>query len=387
MSNNPLLIIENLNTALSETHYLNLGDHLNQMLKQTSGNPNTTQTYRKAFILFLHYLEETYGEDLPEPYYTDWRPFVIETTPARRGQPVEYEFRAPAAILRAIKPHDLQGFASYLSRPPLNMRTTSIDNRIAGIRKLLKAAADHGVISHQQFALIKTAPTERRSHNKAPTGRWLSIEEAHLLRQAATGTGLLACRNRAIIDCMLLAALRREEVLTLRRDSIRQGARHQLLYIEGKGNKPRQIKIHPALEASLRDWLQALPDLNWRASDPLFVSLNRDQTVKINGANHPQPMTLSTLSKLVSNYGVLAGIADTDGNNRLTPHDLRRTAARIAYEQSHKLILVQKMLGHKDINTTMLYLGLSEDDESAIDYLDVLTQPLRSDRVMDQPSD
>lgn len=375
MTDNQLLAVEALSTALVETHYLELGDELHRMLKQVSGNPNTTQTYRKAFLLFIHYLDLTYGDNLPEPYQTEWRPFVTEVRPERRGQPVEIEFRVPAAILCAVKPHDLEGFGSYLSYPPLNMRGTSVDNRIAAIRRLLRAAADHQIISPEQYALIKTAPTERRSHNKAPTGRWLSIEQSQLLRSTIRGDDLQSLRDRAIIDCMLLAALRREEIATLRRDSIRRGPHHAQLYIQGKGDKPRKVKIIPALHDSLQAWLNALPDRPWKPSEPLFVTLTRQGALKLDPDGKPQPLKLSTISKLVSNYGVRAGIGDQDGQDRLTPHDLRRTAARIAYEQSKNLTLVQKMLGHADINTTMIYIGISDGDESATDYLGILAVP------------
>jgi integrase len=54
----------------------------------------------------------------------------------------------------------------------------------------------------------------------------------------------------------------------------------------------------------------------------------------------------------------------------LTPHDLRRTAARTAYDNRATLIQVQEMLGHADPKTTALYIGADANDaDTAVDHV------------------
>lgn len=41
---------------------------------------------------------------------------------------------------------------------------------------------------------------------------------------------------------------------------------------------------------------------------------------------------------------------------RFTPHDLRRTTATVIYTQTHDVRIVQAVLGHKQLATTLYYL-------------------------------
>lgn len=64
------------------------------------------------------------------------------------------------------------------------------------------------------------------------------------------------------------------------------------------------------------------------------------------------------------------GIAPATGDNRLSAHDLRRTAARNAHDNGAPLLLIQRFLGHQDPKTTAHYIGLGEDDnDTATDYI------------------
>ena len=54
----------------------------------------------------------------------------------------------------------------------------------------------------------------------------------------------------------------------------------------------------------------------------------------------------------------------------LSPHDLRRTAARTAFDRGANLVQVQAMLGHASPDTTARYIGSYEsDDTTAVDFI------------------
>jgi site-specific recombinase XerD len=44
----------------------------------------------------------------------------------------------------------------------------------------------------------------------------------------------------------------------------------------------------------------------------------------------------------------------------VSPHDLRRTYARLNYEQGMDLISIQQNLGHEDLKTTQGYIGVMD---------------------------
>jgi integrase len=49
------------------------------------------------------------------------------------------------------------------------------------------------------------------------------------------------------------------------------------------------------------------------------------------------------------------------GSDRLAPHDLRRTFAKLAHTGHAALEQIQLSLGHASIQTTERYLGVSQD--------------------------
>ncbi|HEY0725611.1 MAG TPA: site-specific integrase, partial [Pyrinomonadaceae bacterium] len=78
----------------------------------------------------------------------------------------------------------------------------------------------------------------------------------------------------------------------------------------------------------------------------------------------------SEIGRLVAAYGYVADIAAEHGPNQPSPHDLRRTYARNAYEHDVSLLLVQAMLGHEDPKTIAYYIDVFEsDDDTVVDYV------------------
>jgi integrase len=57
---------------------------------------------------------------------------------------------------------------------------------------------------------------------------------------------------------------------------------------------------------------------------------------------------------------VQAGLCDEAGVPRYTIHQLRHTVATELLEEGHRIEMVQRRLGHKDIQTTMGYAEVSD---------------------------
>jgi integrase len=98
--------------------------------------------------------------------------------------------------------------------------------------------------------------------------------------------------------------------------------------------------------------------------DPLFGNMTKG------GRATGHQLNASVIGRLVAEYGYLAGLAPRNGENCLSPHDLRRTCARNAYDNGATIYQVQTMLGHSDPKTTIRYIGaLDDDDNTAVDYV------------------
>jgi len=161
-------------------------------------------------------------------------------------------------------------------------------------------------------------------------------------------------RDRAIIDCMLFAGLRREEVVNLTASSIQIDQGRYYLFVDGKGNKKRKLKVHDELYKSLTAWMRTA-QINFHLDTPLFTSINRHNTIK------PDKIDANVVERITGEYAFKAGIAPEKGKYKLSPHDLRRTCGRNAYENGATLLQVQLLLGHADPKTTAQYIGLDQE--------------------------
>jgi integrase len=325
-----------------------------------AGRSSATQrAYQTAIGLFVEYLDRERGDWLPEDLARHLRPFAEATTERRR---TIWTFRPPVVVLRFVDAPLLDGFYTWREAAGDSVNTATL--RVCAVRTLLAVALRDGILtSEQALALGISVYRQRRKRVTQPVGRRLTPSEVRLLRSAVDRTTSKGKRDLAILDVMLYLGLRREEVADLDLSNFRQDGGRWWLILTGKGGKLRRLKMHDVLYSSLTAWLQAV-GLSFNSDGPVFRSFDRGDhiTAKTIGA--------SLVGQLVATYGYAASIAAEHGPNQLSPHDLRRTCARNAYDNGASLLLVQAMLGHEDPKTTAHYIGAFEaDDDTAVDYV------------------
>ncbi len=104
------------------------------------------------------------------------------------------------------------------------------------------------------------------------------------------------------------------------------------------------------MTAELRALLDTCTDPNL----PFVAQLDRGLHV---GAGKPKVAHAIGRMKLVSLQGAYIRLRRALGITRaIRAHDLRRTTARQVYDHTRDLRLVQALLGHSDLNSTLWYL-------------------------------
>jgi site-specific recombinase XerD len=157
--------------------------------------------------------------------------------------------------------------------------------------------------------------------------------------------GLRTRRDRAMAEAMLLGALRRCEVLGLRLGDLRPGQR-RVFIAEGKGGHQRIVPISGRFFATLADYLtHERPQPT--ADDHAFVVLK--------GPRRGRPLSAAGLDEIVSGARKRAGI------RQLTCHQLRHTCLTRLREAGMALEALQAQAGHRSIESTRIYLHLSND--------------------------
>jgi len=152
---------------------------------------------------------------------------------------------------------------------------------------------------------------------------------------------LLTHRDKAMVLLMLLAGLRKSEVLNLGLKDIDFGQR-TLMVREGKGGHQRVVAISdPGLQALISYLNKERPSGN---SDKVFLVMK--------GKNKGQPLTVGALDTIIEYH---RHKADTPG---VQCHRMRHTCFTRLRQGGMSLEALQAQAGHSSINTTRIYLHL-----------------------------
>ena len=213
-------------------------------------------------------------------------------------------------------PDDLRRFQLHQTRA--GVRPPSINGSVAALRFFFTVTLDRPEMArHLTFV---------REPRKLPAV--LSPEEVARLLEAAPGP-----KYKAALSAAYAAGLRVSEVVALKVSDI--DSERLLLRIEqGKGRKDRFAMLSPQLLELLRDWYRIARPAVW-----LFP-----------GRDPMLPLTTRQLARTVQAAANMAKI-----KKRVTPHTLRHSFATHLLEQKTDVRLIQVLLGHAKLETTMLY--------------------------------
>jgi integrase/recombinase XerC len=156
----------------------------------------------------------------------------------------------------------------------------------------------------------------------------------------------LAVRDYAIVYLALTSGLRESELVGLKCADIHQERSiYWVVQVHGKGRKDRIVKIRDRAVEVINAYKEQMATLGviLGDDDPLFIRIG--PKAEPDGA---VPMGTRNLRKLVGKWLEVA----TLNGPRKGPHQLRRTAATIAYENGAPVDVVSDMLGHADLRTT-----------------------------------
>jgi integrase len=226
---------------------------------------------------------------------------------------------------------------------------TTINLRLAAVRRVAFEAADSGLLSPELAAGIRRVKGVRRIGVRV--GNWLTADQAKRLLSVADRSSLRGKRDYAMIATMIGCGLRRGELLALRVDSIQSREEHWVIAdLLGKAGHVRTIPIPGWVKEAVDAWKEA----GGITEGALFRSVNKAGRVWGNG------MTPKVLWEVVREAAARAGI------EKLAPHDLRRTCARLCHLAGGELDQIQFLLGHVSIQTTERYLGCKQKLRGAV---------------------
>jgi integrase len=229
------------------------------------------------------------------------------------------------------------------------LAASSINVRLAAIRKLASEAADNGLLAPELTAGIAKVKGAKRLGVR--TGNWLTREQASRLLEAPHPATLKGQRDRAILALLIACGLRRAELVSLQVGSFEQReARWVLSDLAGKGGRIRTVPVPSFVKARMDAWIAAAH----LTEGPVFRSVGKGGILKTATMNE------NAVWLLVEKHARAIGV------EKLTPHDLRRTCAKLCRAAGGDLEQIQLLLGHASVQTTERYLGTRQNLVEAV---------------------
>jgi integrase len=188
-------------------------------------------------------------------------------------------------------------------------------------------------------------------------GNWLTPDQARRLLDHAPPLTARQLRDHAMIAMLIGCGLRRAELLTLALESVQQREGHWVIAdLVGKGGHVRTVPIPTWVKRAVDAWTAAAEITH----GSIFRAMNKAGRVWGAGMS---PKVL---------WDIVRAAAGHAGIDKLAPHDLRRTCARLCHLAGGELDQIQFLLGHVSIQTTERYLGCKQKLRVAVnDHLGI----------------
>jgi site-specific recombinase XerD len=225
----------------------------------------------------------------------------------------------------------------------------TINLRLAAVRRVAYEAADAGLLSPELAAGIRRVKGVRRLGVRL--GNWLTPEQGRRLLEHPQPTTPRELRDHAMLAMLIGCGLRRGELLALTLESVQQREEHWVIAdLVGKGGHVRTVPIPQWVKSAVDAWTTAAAITRGR----VFRAINKAGRIWGDG------MSPKVLWDVVRLAAAQAGI------EKLAPHDLRRTCARLCHLAGGELEQIQFLLGHVSVQTTERYLGCKQKLRCAV---------------------
>jgi len=225
---------------------------------------------------------------------------------------------------------DIRGILNQARKNKLSPRSIAL--RLSSIRGFCAFLVQHKILAQNPASAVQ-APKQDK-----PLPKQLNVDEMHQLL-AIQDDGLLAIRDKAMMELMYGCGLRLSELASLNIASLQADAQLRVL---GKGNKERLLPIGKVALKAVKDWLNKRAEMVTNDEPALFLSKNKNR------------LGVRQIAKRMKLWAVQQNLQQS-----VNPHKLRHSFATHVLESSSDLRGVQELLGHANLSTTQVYTHLN----------------------------
>jgi site-specific recombinase XerD len=237
----------------------------------------------------------------------------------------------------------IRNYRLYLNRELLgrdepSLKKSTQNYHLIALRAFLKylAKRDVGSLNPEKIELAKVGTRQVE---------FLEPEELkRLILATQKEKGLIALRDRAVMELLFSTGLRVSEMASLKIENI--NLKRDEFTVKGKGSKHRVVFTSDEAKKAIKAYIDARTD----TSPYIFVSHDRAK-----GGRGSLPLSARSIERIIERCARAAGIT-----KKVTPHTLRHTFATDLLRNGADIRSVQSMLGHESITTTQVYTHVTD---------------------------
>jgi site-specific recombinase XerD len=218
----------------------------------------------------------------------------------------------------------------YQVQKQRNISDRTLDSRRAAIHAFFTWAADEGYIEKNPCRSIKKIKYQRKEREGLTS---IELEKVRIACKTI--------REKALVEFLYSTGARVTEACNIKISDVSFEKEEVTLF--GKGSKYRTSYLSAKSILYLKEYLNTRTD----QSEYLFVSERKPH----NG------LKKEAIERVIRNLGKRSGIG-----RDLFPHLFRHTVATDMLRKDTPITDVQRMLGHANVNTTMVYAKTCDED-------------------------
>jgi integrase/recombinase XerD len=242
--------------------------------------------------------------------------------------------------LLAARRNDVRDFIQQLFANAVDGR--SVARKLSALRHLYRYLLLDNLIGHDPTLNIDSPKQWKVLPKSLARDEMDAILSRPRVASGRKDAGVLAVRNRAMLEVFYAGALRVSEIIGVKLEDLKLDLGYVL--VRGKGDKERIVPLGKSAQNILTEYMkEARPALMAGKSTPLLFF-----------GRGGRKLTRQRVWQMVRSASLGAG-------RDASPHMLRHSCATHMVENGADLRTVQIILGHSDISTTQVYTHLALD--------------------------
>ena len=287
-----------------------------------TNSQHTLHSYETALTLYIGYLED------------------------------EYDIKPATFSPQCFEQSKIEGWMEWLANER-GCSPQTCNTRLSSFRKFIKYLSSRN--PKYLYLLDEAAKVPLRKKKKTKVSG-LTREAVKVLLAEPDTTHKTGIRDLALMVVLYATAARIDEILSICIKDLKLDVEKPYVVIVGKGEKVRTLYLLPKAVAHIKLYIKVFHGSDPRPDSFLFFSRNKGSMEKL---------SQSAVRKMMKKYANSCHEKCEDVPLDLHAHQFRHAKASHWLEDGMNIAQISFLLGHSQLETTMIYLDITTEQEAA----------------------